>query len=106
MARIGFSQRRTITYLYIWSALMAGCAVALRLVTHSHWHQAGWMAGLFALIVLVLLASVYLVYTLEILKFRRVRALQLRRAEPDTDEHEIVVRVQRDVETGEFNKVS
>jgi UDP-GlcNAc:undecaprenyl-phosphate GlcNAc-1-phosphate transferase len=106
MARIGFSQRRTIGYLYAWSALMAGCAVALRLVTHSHWHQAGWMAGLFALIVLALLASVYLVVTLEILKFRRLRAFQLRRAEPDTDEHDIVVRVQRDVETGEFDRVN
>ena len=106
MARIGFSQRRTIGYLYAWSALMAACAVLLRLVTHDHWHQTGWRLGLFAVIVLALLASVYLVYTLEILKFRRLRAFQLRRAEPDTDEHEIVVRVQRDVETGEFNRVN
>jgi UDP-GlcNAc:undecaprenyl-phosphate GlcNAc-1-phosphate transferase len=106
MARIGFSQRRTIGYLYAWSSLMAGCAVLLRVVTHSHWHQAGWMIGLFALVAVDLVASVYLVYTLEILKFRGVRGFQLRRAEPDTDEHEIVVRVQRDVETGEFDKVS
>ncbi len=106
MKRKGFSPRQTIAILYAWSALMAGCAVALRLITHDHRHQTGWMIGLIALVVVALLASVYLVYLLEILKFRGLRFFQLRKEEPDTDEHEIVVRVQRDVETGEFDKVS
>ena len=41
-------------------------------------------------------ASVYLVYVLEILKFRRVRAWQLRRADPDTSEHDIDEQVERE----------
>jgi UDP-GlcNAc:undecaprenyl-phosphate GlcNAc-1-phosphate transferase len=105
MKRKGFTPRRTIAILYGWSALMAGCAVALRLITHDHRHQTGWMIGLVALVVIALLASVYLVYLLEILKFRGLRFVQLRRTEPDTDEHEIIVRVQKDIETGEFERV-
>lgn len=106
MTRIGYSPRQTIAILYGWSALMAGCAVALRLITHAHRHQLGWMLALGALIAIALLASVYLVYALEILKFGRARTSQLREEEPDTAEHEIVVRVQRDVETGEFDRVN
>ena len=41
---------------------------------------------------------------LEILKFRRVRAWQLRRADPDTSEHEIDEQVERELETGEFRR--
>ena len=41
------------------------------------------------LFVLVLGASVYLVYVLEILKFRRLDAIRLRRVRPDTTEAEI-----------------
>ena len=51
-------------------------------------------------------ASVYLVYVLEILKFRRVRAWQLRRADPDTSEHEIDEQVERELETGEFRSLA
>ena len=47
-------------------------------------------------------ASLYLVWVLEILKFRRLRAWQLRRADPDTSEHEIDEQVERELETGEF----
>ena len=46
--------------------------------------------------------SVYLVYVLEILKLRRLRAWQLRREDPDTSEHEIDTRLEEDLETGEF----
>ena len=106
--RIGFSQRRTVLYLYAWTALMAGIAVALRFVPYSENSgrlNPGWaalMAGLFGL---GFLASVYLVYILEILKFRRVRAWQLRRAEPAADAAQIEAAVTRDVETGEFSAV-
>jgi UDP-GlcNAc:undecaprenyl-phosphate GlcNAc-1-phosphate transferase len=106
MKRIGYSPRQTIGILYGWSALMAGCAVGLRLISHDHMHQTGWAIALVAIIVLALGASVFLVYRLEILKFKGLRAIQLRRADPDTSEHEIVVRVQRDIETGEFDRVS
>ena len=37
-ARIGFSQRRTVAYLYGWTATMAGLAVALRFVPYSDDH--------------------------------------------------------------------
>ncbi len=31
-ARIGFSQRKTVAYLYAWSTVLAGLAVAMRLL--------------------------------------------------------------------------
>ena len=108
MANIGFSQRQTVLYLYAWMLAMAGLAVALRFVPYSdkagRLHP-GWAALMGVLFLLVLAASVYLVYVLEILKFRRLRAWQLRRYEPDTSEHEIDERVRRDIETGEFERV-
>jgi UDP-GlcNAc:undecaprenyl-phosphate GlcNAc-1-phosphate transferase len=105
MARIGFSQRKTVAYLYTWTLLMAGLAVALRLIGHHHRGQLGWMIALAALGVLCLAASIYLVYVLEIFKFKGRRTIELRRRDPDTTEHQIVDQVQRDLETGEFEKV-
>jgi UDP-GlcNAc:undecaprenyl-phosphate GlcNAc-1-phosphate transferase len=101
LARIGFSQRRTVLYLYGWTLTMAGLAVALRFVPYSESSgrlNVGWalvMAGLFAV---ALAASVYLIYVLEILKLRRFRASQ----DPGTQEHELDARVAADLETGEF----
>ncbi|MGZ4349173.1 MAG: glycosyltransferase family 4 protein [Solirubrobacteraceae bacterium] len=105
MARIGFSQRKTVAYLYAWSFLMAGLAVALRIISHHHRHQAGWIAFLIALALVCAAASVYLIYVLEIFKFKGMRATELRRADPATTEHEIEDRVTRDIETGEFERV-
>ena len=105
MARIGFSQRKTVTYLYIWTSLMAGLAVALRLISHHERHKPGWIVFLVVYAVVCLAASVYLVYVLEILKFKSLRTEELRRADPDTSEHEIEASVQRDIETGEFESV-
>jgi UDP-GlcNAc:undecaprenyl-phosphate/decaprenyl-phosphate GlcNAc-1-phosphate transferase len=105
MARIGFSQRRTVLYLYAWTFLLAGLAVAMRFIPYSDNHgnlDLGWSLLMAALALLVLAASVYLVVVLEILKLKRLRAWQLRRADPDTTEHEIVERVERELETGEF----
>ncbi len=110
MARIGFSQRKTVAYLYGWTLLLAGLAVALRLLPyhvhgrHGH-YEAGWLAVLIALALLALAASVYLVFVLEIFKFKGQRATELRTADPDTSEHEIEVQVERDIETGEFERV-
>jgi UDP-GlcNAc:undecaprenyl-phosphate GlcNAc-1-phosphate transferase len=101
-ARIGFSQRRTVAYLYAWTATMAGLAVALRFVPYSddHGHfRAGPTALMAGLVVLALAASVYVVYTLEILKFKRFR---MREAAPGTAEHEIDAQVEEELETGEF----
>jgi UDP-GlcNAc:undecaprenyl-phosphate/decaprenyl-phosphate GlcNAc-1-phosphate transferase len=106
--RIGFSQRRTVLYLYAWTITMAGLAVALRFIPYSDDRgnlHAGWAAAIAACFVIALAASAYLVYVLEILKLRRLRAWQLRRTDPDTTELEIDERVKRDLETGEFSAV-
>jgi len=108
-ARIGFSQRRTVLYLYAWTLCLAGLALALRFIPYSdrsgHLH-AGWSALMGAFAVIALAASVYLVYVLEILKFKRLRAWQLRRLDPETAEHDIDAAVERELETGEFQAVN
>jgi UDP-GlcNAc:undecaprenyl-phosphate GlcNAc-1-phosphate transferase len=107
--RIGFSQRRTVLYLYAWTLIMAGIAVALRFVPYSQRSghlRLGWAAFMALLLVVGLAASVYLVYVLEILKWRRVRSWQLRRADPDTSEHDIDEQVDREIETGEFRSLA
>jgi UDP-GlcNAc:undecaprenyl-phosphate GlcNAc-1-phosphate transferase len=57
------------------------------------------MAGM---LLVGLAASAYLVYVLEILKLRRLRAWQLRRDDPATSEHQIDSQLEEDLETGEF----
>jgi UDP-GlcNAc:undecaprenyl-phosphate GlcNAc-1-phosphate transferase len=112
-SNIGFSQRRTVLYLYGWTIALAALALALRFVPYSddHGHfNAGWslvMAG-FALVALA--ASVYLVLVLEILKLKRFRQFQLRRAhmlrgEPPPEEAEVDASVAHELETGEFEAV-
>jgi len=109
MARIGFSSRRTIAYLYAWTLMLAGLALALRFVPYSdhrgHYHT-GWTLVMLGIGVLVLAASVYLVYVLEILKFRRLDAIRLRRLRPDVSPAEIDLDVVKQLETGEFQAVS
>ncbi|MGH2861608.1 MAG: undecaprenyl/decaprenyl-phosphate alpha-N-acetylglucosaminyl 1-phosphate transferase, partial [Solirubrobacteraceae bacterium] len=58
-----------------------------------------------AILLFALIASVYLVYVLEIFKFKLLRGVQLRRVDPDTSEHDIVASVERDIETGEFDAI-
>ncbi|HEV7882063.1 MAG TPA: MraY family glycosyltransferase [Solirubrobacteraceae bacterium] len=108
MDRIGFSTRRTVLYLYAWTLMLAGLAIALRFVPYSDNGgrlQAGWSAVMAGLGVLVLVASVYLVYVLEILKFKRLDALRLRRVKPATTDEEIDADVAARLETGEFDAV-
>src|SRR5918998_677008 len=103
--RIGFSQRRTVLYLYAWTLTMAALAVALRFIPYSDnsGHlNAGWAVLMGACFLAALAASVYLVIVLEILKLRRLRAWQLRHADPHTTEFEIDEEVRRELETGEF----
>jgi UDP-GlcNAc:undecaprenyl-phosphate/decaprenyl-phosphate GlcNAc-1-phosphate transferase len=109
MARIGFSSRRTIAYLYAWTLLLAGLALALRFVPYSDHHghlHTGWALVMAALVLIVAAASVYLVYVLEIFKFRRLDAIRLRRLRPDATAAEIERDVIQDFETGEFQTVS
>ncbi len=110
MARIGFSQRKTVAYLYGWTLVLATLAVALRVVPYHdhgppHRYHLGWVLLMVALAVVALAASVYLVYVLEIFKFRRLRERELRRMDPTTSEHEIDEQVEHDIETGEFDRV-
>ena len=103
--RIGFSQRRTVLYLYGWTITMAALAVALRFVPYTddrgHWTWAGRSCSPRCFAV-AFAASVYLVLVLEILKLRRLRGWQLRHADPATTEHEVDAEVERELETGEF----
>jgi UDP-GlcNAc:undecaprenyl-phosphate GlcNAc-1-phosphate transferase len=113
MARIGFSQRKTVMYLYAWSLMLAVVAVALRYVPYSDHHgnySLFWSLVMGALLVAAAAASVYLVYVLEILKFRSWRGRELKDrelkdVEPERAEAEIERRVERDLETGEFERV-
>jgi UDP-GlcNAc:undecaprenyl-phosphate GlcNAc-1-phosphate transferase len=108
MARIGFSQRKTVAYMYGWTLLLAGVAIALRFVPYSDHHghyRVGWLAVMIAIGLLALAASVYLVYVLEILKFKGRLTKELKRVDPDTTEHQIDEQVRHDLETGEFEAV-
>jgi UDP-GlcNAc:undecaprenyl-phosphate GlcNAc-1-phosphate transferase len=110
MARIGFSQRKTVAYLYTWTLMLAGVAIALQFIPYKkhdapgHYHL-GWSIVMGVILLLALIASVYLVYVLEIFKFKSLRTIQLRRVDPDTSEHDIVASVERDIETGEFEVI-
>ncbi|HYF25606.1 MAG TPA: MraY family glycosyltransferase [Baekduia sp.] len=107
-SRIGFSQRRTVVYLYLWATMLAAFAVALRFVPYSDnsGHlNAGWSLLMAGMGLVVAAASVYLVYVLEILKFRRLDAVRLRRQRPDVTEAEIDADVRERMETGEFDAV-
>lgn len=109
LARVGFSPRRTVAYLYGWTFLLAGFAVALRFVPYSDDHgkfNTGWTIVLAVIGVAVLAVSVYVVAVLEIMGFRRLRSKQLREADPDTGEHAILAEVRREIETGEWERIS
>jgi UDP-GlcNAc:undecaprenyl-phosphate GlcNAc-1-phosphate transferase len=109
MARIGFSSRRTIAYLYGWTLMLAGLALALRFVPYSDHHghfRTGWLVVMILLGALTVAASIYLVYVLEILKFRRVDTARLRRLRPQATAAEIAQTVFEDFETGEMNVVA
>ena len=87
MANIGFSQRRTLAYLYGWTLVLAGLALALRFVPYSddHGHfDALWTAVMVAFGIAAVASSVYLIYVLEILKLRRGRL------NPETGEFEAI----------------
>jgi UDP-GlcNAc:undecaprenyl-phosphate GlcNAc-1-phosphate transferase len=109
MARIGFSSRRTIAYLYAWTLMLAGLALALKFVPysdHKGHYDTGWTLVIIALGLVVVGASVYLVYVLEILKFRRLDAIRLRHLRPEASPAEIDMHVAKHLETGEFQALA
>src|SRR5919201_1993258 len=92
--RIGFSQRRTAAYLHVWALLLAAYAILLRFVPPRP--RGNWDLGN-ALIatgvgLVVLAASVWMVYTLEILKSRHLRLLRLGGAPEEPEREEAVER--------------
>lgn len=110
MANIGFSQRRTLAYLYGWALVMAGLALALRFVPYSDDHgnfDPLWTAVIVVCLVVALAASAYLVITLEILKLRRQRSADLAGSHGGPVADEVVdEQVARELETGEFRAVT
>jgi UDP-GlcNAc:undecaprenyl-phosphate/decaprenyl-phosphate GlcNAc-1-phosphate transferase len=112
-ANIGFSQRRTVLYLYGWTLSLAALALAMRFVPYSDDDgtlNAGWTLVIIAFGLVALAASVYLVLVLEILKFRLFREREIRRQVetgeiPALSEEQIEHEIEREVETGEFEAV-
>ncbi|HYZ29051.1 MAG TPA: MraY family glycosyltransferase [Thermoleophilaceae bacterium] len=110
LANIGFSQRRTVLYLYGWTLALAALALALRFVPYSddHGHfNAGWTIVLVGFGLVAFGASLYLVYVLEILKFTRFRRREImRETGEDVSDEEIEQQVRGEVETGEWEAVT
>ncbi len=112
-ANIGFSQRRTVLYLYGWTLSLAALALAMRFVPYSEDDgtlHAGWTLVIAAFGLMAFAASLYLVLVLEILKFKRFREREIRRQVqtgemPALSESQIEAEAERDVETGEFEAV-
>jgi UDP-GlcNAc:undecaprenyl-phosphate GlcNAc-1-phosphate transferase len=107
MANIGFSQRRTLAYLYGWTLVMAGVALALRFVPYSDDRgnfDAVWTAVMGAVLVLGIAASFYVIYVLEILKLRRFRQRQVAATGAVAPEEAIDREVERELETGSFRE--
>src|SRR3954447_18839700 len=95
LGNIGFSQRRSVIYLYGWTLALAALALALPFLPYSDHHghfTLGWTLVLIGFGLLAVGASLYLVYVLEILKFSRFRARQ--GASPQE--------VEQEFETGEW----
>jgi UDP-GlcNAc:undecaprenyl-phosphate GlcNAc-1-phosphate transferase len=106
MANMGFSQRRTLAYLYGWTAVMATLALALRFVPYSDDHgnfDPLWTVVMVLCFLAVLGASFYLVVTLEILKLRRSRAGAP--ATASLTPEAVDAGVKRELETGSFEVV-
>ena len=112
LGNVGFSQRRTVLYLYGWTLSLAALALALRFVPYSEDDgtlNAGWTAVMLAFGAIAVAASVYLVVVLEILKFKRFRERELRR-QVETGEMPALseddrARDRARAETGEFEAV-
>jgi UDP-GlcNAc:undecaprenyl-phosphate GlcNAc-1-phosphate transferase len=104
MANIGFSQRRTVAYLYGWTLVLAGLALALRFIPYSddrgHFDPF-WTVLMATFIVFAIGASVYVIDVLEILKLRRFRQQEQTGPDADVDEG-----VRHELDTGSFAAVN
>jgi UDP-GlcNAc:undecaprenyl-phosphate GlcNAc-1-phosphate transferase len=85
-ANIGFSQRRTALYLYGWCCILSALALAIRFVpNHRHDWSPVAIGVLVGLGLLAVGTSVYVIYLLEILKARHLRAIGLLRTRGGED---------------------
>jgi UDP-GlcNAc:undecaprenyl-phosphate GlcNAc-1-phosphate transferase len=91
--RIGFSERKTAAYLHLWAALLAASAILVRFVPprpRGQWDLENSLivagVGIF-----VVAASLWMVYTLEIVKARHLRVLGLGRFATREEEREEAV---------------
>jgi UDP-GlcNAc:undecaprenyl-phosphate GlcNAc-1-phosphate transferase len=85
-ANIGFSQRRTAIYLYAWCCSLSALALAIRFVpNHRHDWSPLAIAVLGGLGLLAICTSLYVIYLLEILKARHLRAIGRRRTKGGDD---------------------
>jgi UDP-GlcNAc:undecaprenyl-phosphate/decaprenyl-phosphate GlcNAc-1-phosphate transferase len=85
--RIGLSQRKTAAYLHAWAVLLAAYAILLRFVPprpRGDWDLGNALIGAGAGLVVVA-ASVWMIYALEIVKARHLQRLGLRRPEPERE---------------------
>jgi len=85
-SNIGFSQRRTALYLYVWCASLSALALAIRFVPdHRHDWSPVSVVILAGLGLVALVTSLYVIYLLELIKARHLRAIRLRRGKPSPD---------------------
>ena len=97
--RIGFSQRRTVAYLHLWAILVSAYAILVRFVPPRP--EGIWDLGNSLIVaaagLVVLAASIWMVYRLEILKARHLQAVGLgrfaREPEEDSEQEEAVEEV-------------
>jgi UDP-GlcNAc:undecaprenyl-phosphate GlcNAc-1-phosphate transferase len=115
MANIGFSQRRTLMYLYGWTFVLALLALGLRFIPYSDDRgnfDPSWTVVMAVLLLGALVASVYVIEVLEILKLRRFRLRQrlglvTRGAgAPAPVEAEVDAGVRRELEIGDYATVN
>jgi len=85
--RIGYSQRRTAAYLHLWAGLMASYALLLRFLPPRPGGEVDVSNALIAAAAgaAVLAITVWMVYTLEIIKARHLHAIGLGRFVPAVD---------------------
>jgi UDP-GlcNAc:undecaprenyl-phosphate GlcNAc-1-phosphate transferase len=91
--RIGFTQRRTAAYLHLWALLLSAYAILLRFVPPrplGTWDLENTLIAIGVGLV-VLAASVWMVYTLEILKSRHLQVLRRGRSEAEPEREEEAV---------------
>jgi len=92
--RIGFSQRRTAAYLHLWALLLSAYALLLRFEPPrplGHWQLDNTLIAA-GVGMVVLAASVWMVYSLEILKSRHLQVLRRGKLAEEPEHEEAVER--------------